>query len=264
MATRRSNANGEASPTDDDHDANRPATSEDGRDHEGISLPSAFRRLREAVRASLPLHPGDDIRSFEWRELRRLCEAHDQVVEHDPSLWLGTPSGSEHNCRSIDGLQRYLKVTKRNRAGWRIDFGEMQLCPATPLQYLRRLLLVNFYFSDEIEFVGLEVGPSAGDTRIATTQPSLVSNAGALSHPTIPQLRRQLEGYGFRHLDPASLPHTLGESESMHFRRGDLWLFDVRPHNFVVDGERCIPIDVIVQRQGPDDIDDSFYDSTVS
>ena len=200
------------------------------------------------------------MRAFEWRQLRLLCESTSQVVDHEPSLWVGTPEGSEHNCRAIDALKRYLKVTKRNRAGWRIDFDEMRLYPATPLQYLRRLMLVNEYFSDEIEFVGLEVGPQTGDVRIATTQPSLVSRSGALEHPTLPQLREQFESFGFEYLDPARLPHVLGETESIHFRRDDLWLFDVRPHNFVVDGDLCIPIDVIVQQQGPDDIDDAFYE----
>lgn len=172
---------------------------------------------------------------------------------------MGKPEGTEHNCRAIEPLERFLKVTKRNKAGWRVDFEDMRLYPATPLQYLRRLLLVNRYFSDEIEFVGLERGPGPNDTRIATTQPSLLSKSGALKHPPLSLLREQLEEFGFECLEPQDLPHVLGEPESMHFRRGDLWLFDVRPHNFVADGERCIPIDVIVQEQGPEDIDDAFY-----
>lgn len=120
-------------------------------------------------------------------------------------------------------------------------------------------MLVNEYLGDEIEFVGVEVGPEAGDTRIATTQPSLASSSGALNHPSVEQLRSQLERFGFEYLDPTDLPHLLGEPESIHFRRDDLWLFDVRPHNYVMDGELCVPIDVIVQLQGPDDIDDDFY-----
>lgn len=247
---------------EDEENAERSTTSGDGGDHEKISLTVAFERLREVVRASLPLHEGDDVRAFEWRELRRICEPSGQIAQYQAAAWVGKPSGSEHNCRLLDGDSLFAKVTKVNRAGWRVDFEEMRLEPATPLQYLRRMLMVNFYLGDEVEFTGLEVGPRASDTRIATTQPSLLSNAGELNNPTLDQLQRWIEKFGFTKLDLKKLPHMLGESESIHFQRGDLWLFDVRPHNFVIDGDKCIPIDVIVQHAGDGDINGDFYRGT--
>jgi len=173
---------------------------------------------------------------------------------------VGEPSGSEHNCRYLQGRGLFAKVTKSNRAGWRVDFEEMRLGTATPLQYLRRLSLVNFYFGDDIRFVGLEDGPDPYETRVSTTQPSLAPLVGKPVHPSTDVLKQSLESFGFEMLDPSSLQHLLGEAESIHFRRDNLWLFDVRPHNFVTDGRgRCIPIDVIVQCQDGDDIDDDFY-----
>lgn len=123
--------------------------------------------------------------------------------------------------------------------------------------------MVNFYLGDEVEFVGLEVGPRDSDTRISTTQPSLLSNSGDLKNPSLDRLKSWIEGFGFQMLNQREMPHLLGEAESIHFRRGELWLFDVRPHNYVIDGDRCVPIDVIVQKQGPEDIGSSFYGDAI-
>jgi hypothetical protein len=60
--------------------------------------------------------------------------------------------GREHDVTFIEEGKKWRKFTKWNSAGYTIDLetGGPIFLPATPLQYLRRLLLQNAGFGDHI------------------------------------------------------------------------------------------------------------------
>lgn len=142
-------------------------------------------------------------------------------------------------CRHLPEQERWEKVTHPNSAGFYIDFEVWKAIPATPLQYLQRLRLANRHLGDDIRFLGVETGPSQYTTRIRTTQPHVRGEA-----PSRKTLVSILTSLGFRQEHKAE---RLGAYDAMTFRRGSLWLFDVRPPNFKQSGDAVLPVDVIVQ-----------------
>jgi hypothetical protein len=109
----------------------------------------------------------------------------------------------------------------------------MQCLPATPLQYLERLDAVNQVFGDDILFVGMV----DRERRILTSQPGIVGEI-----PTEQALLAWMVASGFE--EQRGL--QIGAYDARVFRRGGVWLFDVRPMNFVESGGELYPIDVIV------------------
>ena len=75
--------------------------------------------------------------------------------------------GAEHFIQHPEGATRVIKITRPGPFGLRMRLtlpaGKMprQLCealalrPATPLEYLDRLVLHNLVFGDDVEFLGL-------------------------------------------------------------------------------------------------------------
>lgn len=121
-----------------------------------------------------------------------------------------------------------------------MDIPEWLCLPATPLQYLQRLALVNRWFADDVRFVGLDVGPQPYTNRIRTTQPHVPGEA-----PSPTALAGALRRDGFRQV---FRHRSIGAYNAMTFRKGTLWLFDVRPSNFKWCDGVIFPIDVIAQR----------------
>lgn len=204
----------------------------------GWSITDAVRDLRAVIRTSGALPEGDDSRAREWRLLRTLAEERGYVREHDPSLtWRA--GGSQHLCRRVEG-DRWEKATHENGAGWWIDFDDMRAFPASPLEYLRRLELVNAELQDDVQLEAIEIGPSPDTCRFITTQPHVPGES-----PSPALLHAYLESYGF----DLVRDHKIGAYDAVCCRRGDLWLFDVRPANFALGADGvCYPIDVLVQR----------------
>jgi hypothetical protein len=120
----------------------------------------------------------------------------------------------------------------------------MRAYPTTPLQYLRRLQLVNEVLSDDVRLHGVEIGPGEHDCRIVTSQPNATGEP-----PREPFIVEWLESFGFQLVGNI----RIGAYDAKCFRRAGLWLFDVRPRNFVLGpDEHCYPIDVIVQDANDD------------
>jgi hypothetical protein len=174
--------------------------------------------------------------------LRTLAQRRARLFEHEVERWTGAPSGSEHLCRFLDHSGRWEKVTKANRAGWWVDLEEMRAVPATPSQYLRRLQLANEVLQDDFQLEGIETGPRAHDCRLRISQPHVQGES-----PSQRVLDEWIESWGFTVVSA----HRIGAYDAVCCRRGSLWLFDVRPMNFVLteDERGCIPIDVIVQHE---------------
>lgn len=213
---------------------------------EGVPVGNVERLFRRRLRASGEVSEWDDPASIQWRVLRALCQEKGWTRPFDPSRWVeGLPQGGEHTCRHIPELERWEKVTHANSAGFYVDFECWKVVPATPLQYLERLALVNRYLGDGIHFLGVEIGPEKHTTRILTSQPHVTGEA-----PSPEILETFMVEQGFRRVHRAE---RLGAYNAMTFRAKNLWLFDVRPQNFKVKeiGGPVMPIDVIVQRKPP-------------
>jgi hypothetical protein len=127
---------------------------------------------------------------------------------------------------------RWEKITMPHRAGWHVDLECMRCLPATPLQYLERLDAANQVFDDDILFVGM-----TEERRILTSQPDIVGEI-----PTPQMVLDWMEDQGFE--EESGL--QIGAYDAKTFRRASVWLFDVRPMNFVERNGELYPIDVIV------------------
>lgn len=207
----------------------------------GEPLSIAIIDLRERLRTAGPLPEGDDGASLQWRLLRGGCAARGRLFPRDEARWTGARGGSEHRCRFIESLNRWEKLTLANRAGWWVDPEGLIALPATPLQYLERLQLVNEIFADDSRFVGLEVGAPGYSCSMATTQPHVLGVP-----PPLETIRAWFGALGFSEVSNV----RVGANDAQCFRRDDLWAFDVRPMNFVQFGSDLFPIDVILQRIG--------------
>lgn len=174
--------------------------------------------------------------------LRALAQERGRLFEHPIDVWVGHRGGSEHLCRFLDYSGRWEKVTRANSAGWWVDFEDMRAVPATPLQYLRRLQLANDVLQDDFQLEGIETGPGKHDCRFRISQPHVPGGS-----PSQRALDEWIESWGFSVVSG----HRIGAYDAVCCRRGRLWLFDVRPMNFVLAEEDrgCIPIDVIVQHE---------------
>jgi hypothetical protein len=75
--------------------------------------------------------------------------------------------GAEHVVLFDYYHRRAVKITHPNRFGWSISDGFAQ--PATPFEYLRRLIYQNWFFGDDIELVGV-IG-AEGHMEVVTSQP---------------------------------------------------------------------------------------------
>lgn len=109
--------------------------------------------------------------------------------------------------------------------------------PASPLQYLNRLMLQNEIFGDDIRLLGIH--RSCGALRMVTIQPDISGEP-----PTMPEISEFLgDEFGFRPLSIA----PMGYYKSSSYLLGNLGLFDVHPANLVkVASGKLVPIDVIM------------------
>jgi hypothetical protein len=221
-------------------DNRRPAATGTAEDLEGESLSTTIRDLRRRLRTAGPLARGDDLASLEWRLLREGANERGRAYRFNPTSWVNAKGGSEHVCRYLPAWQRWEKLTHKNSAGWWVDMEDWYCLPATPLQYLKRLSLSNEVLGDDVRFVGVDIGPTPYTTRIRTTQRHIVGESPSMDH-----VRAWLETFGFE----LQSNIKIGAYDALCCFRHDVWLFDVRPMNFVQcsDGS-LIPIDLIVQR----------------
>ena len=97
---------------------------------------------------------------------------------------------------------------------------------------------MNQVFGDDILFVGLV----DQERRLLTSQPHIVGES-----PTEQALLGWMDANGFE--EQRGL--QIGAYDARAFRRGSVWLFDVRPMNFVESSGELYPIDVIVVFERP-------------
>lgn len=208
----------------------------------GEPLETAIRYLRAGLCAAGEISGGDDEATVQWRLLRGYARNAGRFRAHEPNLWLGRKGGSEHICRHDKATNWWEKSTHEDMAGWHVDVDDGFACyPATPLQYLERLLRSRDLFADRIEFVGIEFPVCRPhSSHIRTRQHHVDGDA-----PNEARLRRWIDESGYQIVRDV----RVGAYDSLACRRGNVWLFDVRPMNFVHanDVDELFPIDVIVQ-----------------
>ena len=202
----------------------------------GRPCADALADFRGRLRAAGPVSEWDE-GDHPWRILRDLARDGRYLGPHDVAAWLNARGGSEHLCRHLPDVERWEKVTLANSAGWWVDLESKRCLPATPLQYFERMAAVNEVFGDDTRLVGIDTGPGPHDTRIRTTQPQIVGES-----PSLERLVEWMEQAGFER-EPDL---TIGAYDALTFRREQVWVFDVRPMNFVEREGELFPIDVIV------------------
>jgi hypothetical protein len=199
--------------------------------------------FRACLDAAGPRPEGDDRLGWHWQVFRKYAAERGWLRRRDPLIWEGSKGGSEHQARYLADVGRWEKTTRPDFAGWRIERSGQTFVAiaASPLDYLYRLLFVNAVFGDDIAVVGVEEGDGL---RIVTTQRHVDGVA-----PTEEIMNRWLARAGFTSMGKLNV----GAYDSTAWRADSLWLFDVRPMNFVwanpseSDENSVVPIDVIVQ-----------------
>jgi hypothetical protein len=145
---------------------------------------------------------------------------------------------SEHDVRFDEVTGRWFKYTFEGLCGFSVDWDEKSpphLRMATPVEYLRRLVLQNEVFADDIELVGLW---SRGDGawRVVTSQPDVAGEPA-----TRVQILEGLRAHGFQ---PLPVP---GPNNAPAFRRLNTVVWDAHPGNFVMTSDGVlVPIDLII------------------
>lgn len=182
----------------------------------------------------------------EWsiydESFRRLQVWAEESGCHFPGLQPLKEGGREHDLTFDPVSSSWLKFTKPSAAGYvvSLDFGQPDLCPALPLDYLERLALQNRIFADDVSFVG--IAGAKHDFRIVTRQ-SDIPGAAALDSDIV---RLMTEELGFTLLPPK---FSVGYAESLAFLREDVAVFDLRPANVVkMENGLIVPIDSIPVR----------------
>lgn len=113
------------------------------------------------------------------------------------------------------------------------------MVPATPLEYLGRLMLRNRIFGNNLRFVG--IAGTAGQRRIVTRQDLATGNPARQE-----EIVRMMTDLGFTKLRHN---HGIGYEDSYAFLRDDEVVFDLRPANvFATDDGIVVPINCIPVR----------------
>lgn len=153
--------------------------------------------------------------------------------------------GVEHDVIFDHQSGTVLKFTKPGRAAYVVNFdlGTPKMIPGMPLEYLKRLILQNEIFADNVSFVGL--GGEPGGRRLITRQ-NIVEGKPARWEEII---RLMVEELGFKKLRHN---HGIGYEDSYAFMREDVVVFDMRPANvFTTDEGIVIPVDCIPVKLPP-------------
>jgi hypothetical protein len=159
--------------------------------------------------------------------------------------------GNEHLICFEENSSRWIKATTPDRFGFIADTdfrlnkatqqweGGAILREALPSEYLRRLLLHNDVFKDDVKMEAIAVGGHG--LQVVTSQPAIVGDA-----PDYDELRNFM-----RQLSFSEIPGLhLGYRESLSFfRESDrVLVFDAHPANAIRTGKMIAPIDFIIQK----------------
>ncbi len=117
---------------------------------------------------------------------------------------------------------------------------------AAPLEYLRRFMMHNRLFQDDVQLEGvivsdkpsLLVGAAPGGASIVISQRWLVAADPERPHPTEPEIASFMEELGFDHI-PDAFYGWFNENES-------LVVLDAKPDNLIKTSEGILPFDLLM------------------
>jgi hypothetical protein len=205
------------------------------------SIQAAIDDFRRILSADGTLDGDEDDADFIIRQIVGLenAAARERFLYRDliPDL----QGGVEHDVTLDPVTGTVLKFTKPDKAAYAVNFdlGTPRMVPATPLEYLDRLMLQNRIFGDNLRFVG--IAGNAGQRRIVTRQDIVTGNPARWE-----EIVRMMTDLGFNKLRHN---HGIGYEDSYAFLRDDAVVFDLRPANvFVTDDGIVVPIDCIPVR----------------
>jgi hypothetical protein len=175
----------------------------------------------------------------QFRSIEREAARAGYLYEELTRLKIG---GVEHDVIFDHESGTVLKFTKPGRAAYVVNFdlGTPKMVPGMPLEYLKRLILQNEIFADNVSFVGLGGEP---DNRRIITRQNIVEGRPARWEEII---RLMVEELGFTKLRHN---HGIGYEDSYAFVREDAVVFDMRPANvFATEDGVIVPVDCIPVR----------------
>ncbi|GDX80852.1 hypothetical protein LBMAG42_26630 [Deltaproteobacteria bacterium] len=212
------------------------------RDSIESTLALGERRLRAEAARSGGIREGEQ-GGAEWRAVIAVEQDRTGVLTAGfESLRKG---GAEHDVYFHAQTRRWVKATHPWGAGFAVDLdgNAATWLPATPLTYLRRMLLQNLRFGDDIRFEGVLSTPSGN--RLVISQPDVVGEAPDLV--TMDRLLQVQHAFRRLNLPPLGYYHSFSYFDARH----SLALFDAHPANFVLSKEVLVPIDVVLMRLEP-------------
>lgn len=151
-------------------------------------------------------------------------------------------AGNEHTVVVKPDEGRVIKLTHPDRYGKaypRIE-GRTIYQEATPLEYLRRLLVCNEAFGDEVRLEQVMLD-GEGAVRVVTSQPSVFG-----IHPDEHSLHRHLFEQGFEPLEAVDGFPTTND----WFRARDrILIFDAHNGNYIqTEAGIIVPIDIYAEK----------------
>ena len=180
----------------------------------------------------------------EWAEKTGRLISEEVWLQHEPVC----SSSAEHEVRFRAEDDRAIKKTHAGSYGFipRLEDGHWKQSPASPLEYLRRCLLQNILFCDDIRLEGvcissgpsLIIGQPAGGISLIISQPWIRAADRQEPHPTEADIAAQMSRLGFE-----PIPNSFF---GWRHAAGDVVLLDAKRDNFILSASGIAPIDVQV------------------
>lgn len=144
-------------------------------------------------------------------------------------------SGGEHDVY-LDQPGRVTKATRQNRFGNTITNWSGATRSATPLEYLRRIILQNLVFGDDTRLEGVHAAPSE-PFKIVTSQTFIHGY-----HPSLPEISSYMRNLGFK---PVSRKFS---NKMWTHDLENLVVVDAKEENFLKSQDGVVPIDLVITR----------------
>jgi len=179
-----------------------------------------------------------------WAQAKRLVLTED----YTSNLFRHNSTTAEHQVFYRQADNRAVKLTHPGTFGITPEPKGAQRA-ATPLFYLRRLILMNRVFDAGLRLEGVMLGRSliigalGEQPSIVTSQPWIRSANPSQPHPSNQEIAEFMESLGF--VQVSRLYY------GWHRKADGITILDARPDNFILSSEGVVPIDLVVSEGQP-------------
>ena len=166
-----------------------------------------------------------------------------RTAEYTAHLFRHNSTTAKHQVYYRQSDNRAVKLTHPGTFGATPDPKGAQRA-ATPLFYLRRLMLMNRVFGAGLRVEGvmlaksLIIGVPGEQPSIVISQPWIRPADPLRPHPTNPQIAQFMESLGFVQVSRSYY--------GWHRKADAITILDARPDNFILSPEGVVPIDLVV------------------